>query len=80
MKEMFLISPRAHMVLGMFLLPFSVVSATTPLIASNTLVPIPIFARVPAAIPFFGIVTAVVARAHFLLTPLVNLFTARVRV
>jgi hypothetical protein len=68
------------------------VSATTPLIASSSLVPIPIlvFAVVLAVIPMlgvvtaalsiFGIVTAVIAGAHCLATLLVKLFTARVRI
>jgi hypothetical protein len=58
------------------------VSATTPLIVSSSLVPIPIlvFAVVLAAIPIFGVVTAVIARAHCLSTLIVKLFTARVRI
>jgi hypothetical protein len=48
----------------------------------SSLVPIPILvsAVVLAAIPIFGIVMAVIARAHYLSTLIVELFTARVRI
>ena len=53
------------------------VSATTPWIADSSLVPIPIFvfAVVLVAIPIFGIVMAVIPRAHCLSTLIVELFT-----
>jgi hypothetical protein len=58
------------------------VSATNPLIAFSSLVPIPIlvFAVVLATIPILGIVLAVIARAHCLTMLIVKLFTARVRI
>ena len=54
------------------------VSATTPLIASSSLVPISIFGIVTGVLPIFGVVTAVIARALGLSTLLVKLFTATV--
>jgi hypothetical protein len=58
------------------------VSATTLWVSDSSLVPIPIlvFAVVLAAIPIFGIVMAVIARALCFSTPIVELFTAGVRI
>ena len=56
------------------------VFATTPLIASRSLVPISIFGIVTVVLPIFGVFTAVIARAHGLSTLLVKLSTATVRI